>query len=300
MWAFLKRLLGFTGKPKVEQDSTFREPAITPEVSSEPVKGREVVIEVGFDKSKVLPKDVDVLKEIIEHKLEEEEKPKIPDLRLPEYRAKIQITPELIWKLFPAINRKIGRAQKNRQIEGFVYTYNTYANFFGIDTMEEVSHFLSQVAHESDQFNAFEEYASGRAYENRRDLGNVHRGDGAWFKGHGPIQTTGRSNHISAANDMAELPFLTEAERALFENKAIVKNPKLLADPVWGTLAAFIYWDQRELNTLALSEDSWVKIKFRGRWITCHPVEAVTRRVNGGMNGYKERLKYYNRILRNL
>eukprot|EP00943_MAST-04B_sp_MAST-4B-sp1_P002217 g2217.t1 len=59
----------------------------------------------------------------------------------------------------------------------------------------EACQFLAQMAHESDKFKAMEEYASGRAYEGREDLGNVRPGDGVKFKGRGYIQLTGRANY---------------------------------------------------------------------------------------------------------
>ncbi len=43
------------------------------------------------------------------------------------------------------------------------------------------AHFLAQTAHESDGFNANEEYASGSDYEGCEDLGNVQSGDGVKF-----------------------------------------------------------------------------------------------------------------------
>lgn len=214
--------------------------------------------------------------------------------------AKIKITEKLIWDLFPAVNSKRGRNNKEYNIKGFVYVYNKYADYFAIDTVEEVCHFIAQVAHESDQFNAFEEYASGSAYNGRKDLGNIYPGDGEKYKGRGAIQTTGRINYIMTGNEILKLPFLTTAEKKLFENDGILKNPKLLQDHVWGSLSAFIYWAKKDLNNFCLPPDKKVSIKRLNSkgWYNyiCFPIEAITRKVNGGMNGYEERVKYYNKL----
>lgn len=224
---------------------------------------------------------------------------------LNDYKAKIILTEKLLWNLFPIVGRR-GREYKNKNIKGFIYTYNTYANYFGIDNILEVSHFLAQIAHESDQFNAYEEYASGNAYDTRVDLGNTPEvdGDGAWFKGRSPMQTTGRANYDKAGDEIATLPFLNEKERKLFENDALLKNPKLLADPVWGTLAAFIYWVDKDLSSLCKPANQKVTItrKKNGKWgkYSYSPIDAISFKVNGGWNGITERRENYNKIFKAL
>lgn len=122
------------------------------------------------------------------------------------------------------------------------------------------AHFLAQIAHESDHFKATEEYASGVDYEWRDDLGNVHPGDGVRYKGRGLIQITGRSNY-------------RDCGRALGVD--LVAQPQRLADPDLASRSAGWYWETHKLNTDADRDD----------------VEAVTRIINGGMNGFSDRVR---------
>jgi putative chitinase len=126
--------------------------------------------------------------------------------------------------------------------------------------------FLAQCAHESDGFRTTTEYASGKAYEGRKDLGNTTPGDGVRCKGRGIIQNTGAA-----------------AYRALSKVFGIdfYANPTKLAEFPWSALAAAWFWKSRSLN---LSSD-------RG------DIEAVTLRVNGGYNGLSSRKAYYARAL---
>ena len=68
--------------------------------------------------------------------------------------------------------------------------------------------------HESGSFRYTKEIASGKAYEWRKDLGNVQAGDGVRFKGRGLIQLTGRANYALASNalgvDFVSRPELIE------------------------------------------------------------------------------------------
>jgi putative chitinase len=86
---------------------------------------------------------------------------------------------------------------------------------YEIDTAQEFAHFLAQACHESDHFKTTREYASGRAYEGRVDLGNKFPGDGVRFKGRGIFQTTGRANYLQLG--------IKKGQRDLFIN-----SPQLL------------------------------------------------------------------------
>jgi len=141
---------------------------------------------------------------------------------------------------------------------------------FDITTPLRQAHFLAQVAHESDRFNALEEYASGSAYEGRRDLGNIQSGDGVRFKGRGLIQVTGRTNYIAAG-------------RALGVD--LIRNPRRLAEPDLACRSAGWYWNTRQLNGIADRDD----------------VRRITRLINGGFNGLQDRvelLQHAKRVLR--
>lgn len=68
---------------------------------------------------------------------------------------------------------------------------------YQINTPLRTAHLLAQIGHESMSLLYTEEIASGAAYEGRKDLGNVEKGDGMRFKGRGLIQLTGRNNYQS-------------------------------------------------------------------------------------------------------
>jgi predicted chitinase len=130
-----------------------------------------------------------------------------------------------------------------------------------LTTPRRQSHFLSQIAHESDGMATTVEYASGAAYEGRKDLGNTKPGDGMRFKGRGLIQLTGRANYMAYGFELGI---------------DLVGKPELAAQFPAAALTAALYWRKRGINAPADRDD----------------LEAVTRKINGGLNGIADRRAY--------
>lgn len=128
-------------------------------------------------------------------------------------------------------------------------------------TMLRAAHFLAQVGHESGQLKYMKEIASGAAYEGRKDLGNIYKGDGKRFPGHGLIQCTGRANHQAFSDYMGR--------------PDIMERPSLVAtDPMLCCEVAGWYWDRHGLNAMADKDQ----------------LTAITKAINGGLNGFEDRL----------
>ena len=156
-----------------------------------------------------------------------------------------------------AVFRKLGASQSRAEELGLAA--NIHFRTYGIlDNSLRLIHFFAQLAHESGNFRYMEEIASGSAYEGRADLGNTQRGDGKRFKGRGPIQLTGRANYRKYGQQLG----------IDFEN-----NPEIVAIPSIGLMVACKFWADNGLNLLADQDD----------------VRAVTRRINGGYNGFEDR-----------
>lgn len=133
---------------------------------------------------------------------------------------------------------------------------------FDINTPRRAAAFLAQIAHESGSLRYVVEIADGRAYEGRRDLGNTCPGDGPRYKGRGLLQITGRANYAECGRDLG-LP--------------LIEQPDLLEQPEYAALSAGWFWDKRNLNVLADRGD----------------FEMLTRRINGGLNGWDDRVRHY-------
>ena len=158
----------------------------------------------------------------------------------------------------------------------------------GIDGPLRVAHFLAQVLHESGMLRHVEEnlnysaegllkvfrkyftparaaeYArkpariGARVYASRMGNGDEASGDGYRYRGRGLIQLTGKSNY---------------REFSAWIGDDVVADPDRVATR-YAVDSAVFYWDSRNINALADADD----------------VRAVTRAVNGGLNGLDDRI----------
>lgn len=137
---------------------------------------------------------------------------------------------------------------------------------FEIKTPARQAAFLAQVLHESGFLHWTTEIwgpsIAQSNYEGRKDLGNTQPGDGFRFRGRGLLQTTGRANYLATGQALGV---------------DLIANPERLTEPMLASRSAAWYWHQRGLNALADKGD----------------FKLVTRRINGGLNGYDERLALY-------
>lgn len=163
------------------------------------------------------------------------------------------ITKEMLRTLCPG--------SKEHIIEGVAIFFNKYAGDYGLNTPLRIAHFFAQAAHESAGFRTLEEYASGSAYEGRKDLGNIYKGDGRRFKGRGIFQLTGRANYEKFGKILGV---------------DLVKNPELAESPEISVRTALEYWKSRNINLNADKDD----------------IVGATKKINGGKNGLADRRSY--------
>lgn len=188
----------------------------------------------------------------------------------------IIITADILKKIAPG-----SRAHKYVLLNPLADYMNHWFPVFEIDTKEEVRHFLSQAAHETDSFNTLVEYASGKAYEGRKDLGNINPGDGVKYKGRGIFQTTGLLNYCRL-DALDKHPVSFEL------------NPELLAQPYYAVWSACVFWNDRHLSDIAMQpDDRMFYSKLLKRELT--PIEYITLRINGRQNGIEQRKTFYER-----
>jgi putative chitinase len=103
-------------------------------------------------------------------------------------------------------------------------------------------------------------------YANRMGNRDEASGDGYRFRGRGAFQTTGHSGYYHAGQALGE---------------DFVMNPDLVATPTYAALTAGFFWDTHKLNQYADSRN----------------YKTMTKKINGGLIGYEERVKHINHAL---
>ena len=181
-------------------------------------------------------------------------------------------------------------------IEKYVEFLNEVMEFYEINTPQRISMFLAQVGHESGGLRTIKEnlmysadrlkvifpkyfrgvdpsgYArnpqkiANRVYANRMGNGDEASGDGYRYCGRGLIQLTGKSNYNAFAQDM---------------NMSLEEATAWLDDPEGACWSAGWFWDSRELN----------------QWADKGDVVTVTKKINGGTIGLKDRQEHYEAAL---
>ena len=149
---------------------------------------------------------------------------------------------------------------------------------YGITTPLRIGHALAQLLHESARLRYTEEIASGAAYEGRIDLGNTERGDGRRFKGRGLIQLTGRHNYTRYTN---------YRRTAFREDVDFVENPQLVSElPHAADVFGWFWSVEKNLNRYADQGDTQLRL--------------ITRRINGGYNGYADRKSIFMKAMQHI
>ena len=151
----------------------------------------------------------------------------------------------------------------------FVGPLNDAMSKFQINTRLRIAAFIAQTAHESGGFHYLEEIASGKAYEGRKDLGNVNPGDGVKYKGRGGIGITGRANYLKCGIALGV---------------DLINNPTLLSGIELACASAAWFWQTHGLNEHADKEEFLL----------------ITKIINGGTNGLADREDFYKRALKQL
>lgn len=170
--------------------------------------------------------------------------------------------------------------------------YKTILSNAGINTPLRLAHFFGQLHHESNlkpkeenlmyskerllkvfpkYFNTenVENYMwrpmmiANKIYGDRMGNGPMGSGEGYKFRGRGYIQLTGKDNY-KALSDAVGVDFVTNPDKLLTEANSMI--------------AAIWFWTKRNLNAYADKDD----------------VKTITKKINGGYHGLKERTKWVN------
>lgn len=185
--------------------------------------------------------------------------------------------------------------------------YKTLLSKYGINTPVRLAYFFGQLHHESGNFNLQREslnysvsgllttFSRNRISEvdankygrtltqpanqvaianilyggdfGKKQLGNVNKDDGYFFRGGGFIQITGRANYQSLTNDTG-IDF--------------VANPDIITQESNALISALWFWKKNNLNSYSDKRD----------------INGQTKKINGGLIGIEDRRYLINEYLK--
>lgn len=146
----------------------------------------------------------------------------------------------------------------------FCGDYNKLLMVTGFDKhVDALCMLVANLSHETGNYMWMKEISDGRQYEWRRDLGNTQPGDGPKFKGAGALMLTGRYNYSRAAEEL--------------------KDPLILERGC----------DYVASNYPFRSAITWIKDNDLLNICLKSGFERCCTKINGGYNGYDDRLKKY-------
>lgn len=181
--------------------------------------------------------------------------------------------------------------------ERWAAIFNAVLPQYEINTKARIACFLAQCAHESAEFtrlsenmnysaagliNTFPKYFNSESalayarkpqligsyvYANRFGNGGPETGDGYKYRGRGLIGVTFKDNYSEMGKELGI---------------DLVAMPELLHDEALATKVSCIFWKKKGLNKICDSGD----------------FDLLTRRINGGLNGLKDRKEYFDRAMR--
>lgn len=170
------------------------------------------------------------------------------------------------------ISKSLSRPNDN--MESVIIGLRLLGEESGLVKASRLPHFLAQLAHESGGFRYDRELwgptPAQKRYEGRKDLGNTQPGDGSKYRGHGPIQITGRDNTTA---------FYKWCRERFDSVPNFIERPELIVTDPWEGISPIWFWMKNDLNYYADQNN----------------LLALTRKINGGTNGLQDRQEFYTR-----
>lgn len=184
----------------------------------------------------------------------------LPHLRMAAHRCQIDANPRRLAAWLATIAHESARL--TRTVENLNYSAEGLAQTWPsryADMTGEPNATARRIARHPEQI-------ANLTYAGRMGNGSAGSGDGWRYRGRGLIQITGRGNYDRSGDELG---------------LDLTLNPERLEEPYYAALSAAEWWHRNGCNQLADTGD----------------MAAITRRVNGGLNGLDDRLKLYSAAL---